>query len=256
MHIKHPNMAENIKLKLKNKELSLGSWMQLPDANVAEIMGQSGYDWVAVDLEHGSFGVEKLPDMLRALKLGGTSPFVRLAHNNKTDIKKALDAGAEGIIIPMVSSYDDVANLVKWAKYPPDGIRGVGYSRANLFGRKFDQYVKNINENLVVVIQIEHINAINELSRILEDFSIEAVMIGPYDLSASMGLTGEFTHLDFEEAINRVKVLTNKFNIASGIHVVKPDKNELLSRVDEGYTFIAYATDAIFLYNSCKNPLL
>ena len=132
---------QSIRAKLKSKELSLGSWMQLPNGSVAEIMEQSGYDWVALDLEHGSFSLYQLPDLFRALELVGTLPLVRLAEGSERELKGVLDAGAGGVIIPKIeTSALRLERACSFCKWPPGGLRGVGFSRANLFGRRFESY--------------------------------------------------------------------------------------------------------------------
>ena len=128
------------KLLNSNSSFSIGSWMQLSDASIAEIMGQSNYDWVAIDLEHGSIDISQLPDIFRALELGETLPLVRLAEGHPKDCKQALDAGAGGVIVPMVEDAGQLKLIKDFCRWPPSGRRGVGFSRANLFGKFFEDY--------------------------------------------------------------------------------------------------------------------
>jgi len=231
----------------------LGSWMQLPNASVAEIMGKAGYDWIVVDLEHGSFNIETLVNVNRAIELGGAAPFVRLPNIDPKTIKDSLEAGARGLIFPMVESLEQLENAINWSLYPPLGTRGVGYSRANLFGKQFDEYYQNSSE-LVFVAQIEHINAVKNLGSILTAKHLDAIIVGPYDLSASMNLTAQFDHPEFKAAIESIKSQAVANNIPLGMHVVQPDSSELQSKIDEGYQFIAYSLDAVFLYQSAQIP--
>lgn len=233
----------------------VGSWMQLPNASLAEIMGRAGYDWVAVDLEHGSFGLESLPGIFRALELSGTVPFARVGQNSCKDIKQAIEAGARGVIIPMIETRQDLEQAVAWAKYPPQGRRGVGYSRANLFGQRFDEHFQSLNDELVIVAQIESIAAIQGLEDILTVPGLDAMMIGPYDLSASMNLTGNFEHPEFKQALLRAAEIAHRLHIPMGLHIVQPNPELLRRKVAEGYRFIAYGIDAVFLYNAAANPL-
>ena len=231
----------------------MGSWMQLPNASVAEIMGKAGYDWIVVDLEHGSFNIETLVNVNRAIELGGSAPFVRLPNIDPKTIKDSLEAGARGLIFPMVESLEQLENAINWSLYPPLGIRGVGYSRANLFGKQFDEYYQASSE-LVFVAQIEHINAVKNLGSILTARHLDAIIVGPYDLSASMNLTAQFDHPEFKAAIESIKSQAVANNIPLGMHVVQPDSSELQSKIDEGYQFIAYSLDAVFLYQSAQIP--
>ena len=144
----------NIRKKLDNGGCSIGSWMQIPHASIAEIMGQAGYEWVAVDLEHGAISIHQLPDLFRALELGNTLPLVRLAQGHSKDCKQALDAGAGGVIVPMVESAEQLIMVRDACCWPPTGNRGVGYSRANLFGKNFDEYTvmyPNYELNLIYI---------------------------------------------------------------------------------------------------------
>jgi 2-dehydro-3-deoxyglucarate aldolase len=240
-----------LRQKLKAGEPSIGSWMQLADSNVAELMGAAGYDWVAVDLEHGRYAENQLPDIFRALVSGGTLPFARLGQVSAYTVKAALEAGAQGLIFPMVESAEQVRQAVSWALYPPKGSRGVGYSRANLFGKEFEAYREF---SPFMVAQIEHKDAARDIEAILAVEGLDAIMIGPYDLSASMGLTGQFDHPDFKALLNGVVAACAKYKIPAGQHVVVPDPGRLEGTLAEGYRFVAYCTDAIFLWTSASRP--
>ena len=242
-----------IREKLKHGKPSIGSWLQIPHPSVAEILGQSGYDWTVVDMEHGSISTHQLPDLFRALELGGTLPLVRLSVGNPEECKQALDGGAGGVIVPMVESAEQLQSTRNACRWPPAGNRGVGYSRANLFGKHFTEYTKEAQSPLLVA-QIENIRAIENLGEILSVKGLDAVFIGPYDLSASMGIIGQFDHTDFQEVMNRVLEICQHHKISSGIHVVQPDPDELRLRIEEGYRFIAYSIDSVFLLQCCQLP--
>ncbi|MDH5719786.1 MAG: aldolase/citrate lyase family protein [Spirochaetia bacterium] len=245
----------NIKQKLKNNEPTVGTWMQIPDTSVAEIIGKSGYDWVALDLEHGLFSPCQLPDICRAIEIGGSVPFARISFNHFKEIKHALEAGVRGIIIPMISSAEELKEGINNALYPPNGNRGVGYSRANLFGRYFNQNVPAINREIIVVAQIENMNAVKSLDEILQVKGLDAIIVGPYDLSASMGITAEFENPDFIEIMRHIKSKAQTYQVPMGMHIVQPSPEELKLRIKEGYRFIAYSIDAVFLYKSALNPI-
>jgi 2-dehydro-3-deoxyglucarate aldolase len=235
-----------IRAKLKEGGYSIGSWMQIPHTSVAEIMGQAGYDWVAVDMEHGAVAAHQLPDLFRALELGNTLPLARIAQGHPKDCKQALDAGAGGIIVPMIESAQHLISVRDACRWPPSGCRGVGFSRANLFGKNFDAYREEAQAPLLVAM-IEHYRAVAELDGILDVEGLDAILIGPYDLSASMGLTARFDHPDFCTALNRILSLTMAKSIPVGVHVVTLDSDELKHRIEEGYRFLAYSIDAVML---------
>lgn len=243
-----------IRSKLNSGKFTVGSWMQIPSTSIAEIMGDAGYDWVAIDLEHGSMSTSQLPDLFRALELGGTLPLVRLAHGNLKEVKDALDAGAGGIIIPMIETPEQLNEVIQLACWPPEGKRGVGFSRANLYGKYFSKYSEEARKTLVIA-QIEHVNAVDNIDKILEVPGLDGVMIGPYDLSASMNLTGRFDHPEFKNALSMILQSCIRLNKAAGVHIVTPDPAELQKRINEGYQFIAYSIDSVFLHRSVVNPL-
>ena len=238
-----------IREKLNAGGHSIGSWMQIPHASVAEIMGAAGYDWVAVDMEHGSISVHQLPNLFRALELGNTLPLVRLAQGHSKDCKQALDAGAAGVIVPMVESAEQLIAVQDSCRWPPAGVRGVGFSRANLFGKNFEAYSKEAQAPLLVAM-IESLKAIDQLDQILRVEGLDAIFIGPYDLSASMGITGQFEQPKFISALDRIRTIAKAHGIPYGMHVVKPSKEELNQRIADDYRFVAFSIDTVFLMHS------
>jgi 2-dehydro-3-deoxyglucarate aldolase len=245
---------EEIRENLKSGGRSIGSWMQIPHPSIAEIMGQAGYAWVAVDLEHGAISIHQLPDLFRALELGGTLPLARVAQGEAKDCKQALDAGAGGVIVPMVQSAEQLERVRDAVRWPPAGKRGVAFSRGNLFGKNFDEYIEEAQQPLLVAM-IEHINAIENLDAILQVNGLDAILIGPYDLSASMGLTAKFDHPKFLEIIKKIKECADRATVPCGVHIVTPLADELQDKIDIGYRFIAYSIDAVFLNKSVQRPI-
>jgi 2-dehydro-3-deoxyglucarate aldolase len=247
-------LIDGIREKLHDARPSVGSWMQIPSASLAEIMGAAGYDWVAVDLEHGSISTHQLPDLFRALALGGTLPLARIACDDPKDCKQALDAGAGGIIVPMVSSATQLKRVLDACRWPPTGTRGVGFSRANLFGKQFLEYQEEAQAPLVVAM-IEHVDAVENLQEILAVEGLDAILIGPYDLSASMNMVAQFEAPEFKSIIQYIYDCATASNIACGIHVVEPDPKQLNHYIREGYRFLAYSIDAVFLSKNSNNPV-
>jgi len=240
--------------KLLSGKVSIGSWMQIPNASVAEILGHSGYDWVAVDMEHGSITTNQLPDLFRALELGGTLPLVRLAEGTAKECKSALDAGASGVIIPMIETAEQLKSVRDACCWPPSGSRGVGFSRANLFGGRFDEYCQESQEPLIVAM-IENIKALNELEDIVRVKGLDAIMIGPYDLSASLGKVGNFNDKDFARVKESIINIAKKNHMPCGLHIVEPSKKALSDKILEGYQFLAYSMDSVFMRDAFSHPL-
>ena len=248
------NNILKIRNKLQTGMYSIGTWIQIPHASIAEILGKSGYDWVTVDLEHGSISVDQLPDLFRAIELGHTLPLARISQANPQNCKQALDAGAGGVIVPMIENVSQLESIKDACCWPPAGNRGVGFSRANLFGKNFSEYAKEAQAPLLVA-QIESIVAVDNLVKILMVDGLDAIIVGPYDLSASMKLTAEFEHPEFIDIMSHIFSLCNEYNIPFGDHLVLPNPEELQKRIQKGYQFIAYSTDAVFLYDSAKCPI-
>jgi 2-dehydro-3-deoxyglucarate aldolase len=244
---------QDIRKRLLTGGHSIGSWMQIPHPSIAEIMGQAGYDWVAIDMEHGAVAVNQLPDLFRALELGNTLPLARIAQAQPKDCKQALDAGAGGIIVPMIESAEQLVAVRDACRWPPAGTRGVGFSRANLFGKHFEVYREEAQAPLLVAM-IEHHRAVAELEAILAVDGLDAILIGPYDLSASMGLTAQFDHPDFCATMEKIRTLAAATSIPAGVHVVAPSPEQLRQRLDEGYRFLAYSIDASMLNSVVSLP--
>ena len=239
---------------LVNHKVTIGSWMQINSPDVAEIMGRADYDWVAIDMEHGSISNTDLPNLIRSLQLGDTLPLVRIQEGSRSNCKQALDSGACGVIVPMIMDSKELQNVIDWCCWPPKGNRGVGFSRANLFGKYFEEY-KDESQSPLIIAQIEHIKAVNNLEEILKVRGLDATIIGPYDISASLGITGELDHPDVLSVCEKVIKLSKKYDIPTGIHVIEPKEKKLSDALEKGYKFIAYSIDALFLQNILKNPL-
>ena len=246
--------AEDIRKKMKSGKASIGTWMQLANADAAEILANAGYDWVAVDLEHGAFSRAQQADLYRAIELGGAVPMARVAESSMTHIRAALDAGAKGIILPMIESAEGLQQAISHIFYPPTGRRGVGFCRANLFGQKFDQYLAGTARETLVVAQIEHINAMDHLDAIMQTPGLDAIMVGPYDLSGSMGMPGDFSNPEFEKLMNEISATCKKYKIPMGAHIVQPDTQMLQTRIEQGYLFLAYGIDTVFLAHAAALP--
>ena len=254
--------SSEIRQKLKAKRPSVGTWLQIPSPDVAEIIGRMGYDWAAVDMEHGSFTRAMLPDIFRALERWGTQPFVRLVEATKSEIKAALDCGARGLIFPMIESRAQLDDAIAYAQYPGGsefsaGARGVGFSRANLFGMDFDAHLHpqtGMGRDIVLVAQIEHVRAVPELDAIFSHPRLDAYMVGPYDLSASMNCTGRFDDPEFIAVLETIRTKAEAHGMPRGYHVVAPEPETLAARVKDGYTFLAYGIDALFLMGAARCP--
>jgi 2-dehydro-3-deoxyglucarate aldolase len=238
---------QGMKAKLLNGECQLGSWITLAHPAIAEIMANAGFDWLAVDLEHSVITIREAEELIRVIDLCGCAPLVRLTSNDENQIKRVMDAGSHGVIVPMVCTKEEAQKAVAAVQYPNSGKRGVGLARAQGYGASFDTYRNWLSDNATVIVQIEHIDAVNNVEAILSTPGVTGYIIGPYDLSGSMGLIGQLTHPDVEAAIKRVEVVGNKLNMPGGIHVIEPRPEELDARINQGFKFIAYSLDTRML---------
>lgn len=228
--------------------------MQISNSSIAELMGSSGYDWVAIDAEHGSFALSELPDLFRALELGNTLPLVRVPDQNLKYCQQVLDAGAAGIIVPLIEDEKMLTEIIDATRWPPAGTRGVGYSRVNRFGGDFQSYSVEA-QNPFVAAMIESERGLKKLDDIISIPGLDAVLVGPYDLSASLGKLGLFEDPKIQDAFEEIKVKCIAKGIAIGIHVVNPSPMELRARIQEGFTFIAYSVDSVMLRLTSQNPI-
>lgn len=233
----------SLKNKLRSGQLTLGSWITLGHPGIAEIFARVGYDWLVVDLEHSTISIEQAGDLIRVIDLAHVAPLVRLTTNDPNQIKRVMDAGAHGIVVPMVNTAQEAASAVASTRYAPKGTRGVGLARAQGYGVSFKDYLKWQEDGPVVIVQIEHKDALQTLENILKVDGVDGFIIGPYDLSCSMGIPGEFDHPDFIETMNFIRATGQKLNCPGGIHVVEPDCIQLQQAIESGYRFIAYSVD-------------
>ena len=245
----------NLKERVKKRELTIGSWITIGHSVVVEIMAKAGYDWLTIDMEHSAITLDIAQDLIRVIELCDVVPLVRVGENDSNLIKRVMDAGAHGVIVPMVNSKEDAEKAVASVQYPPKGFRGVGLARAQKYGADFEGYKKWNEQESIVIVQIEHIKAVENLESILSVPGVDGFIIGPYDLSGSLGVPGQFDHPEMVKALNRVKDVSEKMNALSGFHVIPPDVEAFQEKVREGYKFIAHSLDVLFLGNGCRNSL-
>jgi len=241
--------------KLSSRVLTIGSWITIGHPAIAEIMARAGFDWLVVDLEHSVISIDVAGDLIRIIDLCGVAPLVRLTSNDPDQIKRVMDAGAHGIVVPMVNSAVEAARAVAATRYAPQGSRGVGLGRAQGYGVSYQDYLEWQRDGPVVIVQIEHKDAIDQLDDILTVPGVDGFIIGPYDLSCSMGLPGQFESPEFVDAIVRIREAGQRIGCPAGVHIVEPDLEQLEQKIREGFTFIAYSVDSRMLDVSARQGL-
>ncbi len=247
-------LAATIKEKISAGNASIGTWMSMGHESIAEIMATAGYDWVVIETEHTAIDNSEALRLIMAIEGKGCVPLVRLAWNDPIQAKAVLDSGAAGVLVPMVNSREEAQMAVDAVRYPPLGKRGVGLARAQGYGQAFTEYVRAANDHGLLIVQIEHIDAVKNIDEILSVKGIDGTFIGPYDLSMSMGIPGELDHPDIQAAKHKVLEATLAHGLVPGIHLVHPDLavQELPVCIAAGYRFIALGTDILFLGDSCR----
>jgi len=244
-----------LKGKLDNRELTVGSWITLAHPAIAEIMARAGFDWLVVDLEHSVITIREAEELIRVIDLCGVVPLVRLSANDPVQIKRVMDAGAHGIIVPMVNSAEEARRAVEALRYPPEGKRGVGLARAQGYGNSFDRYKEWLNQESIVIVQVEHIKAVENLDAILSVEGVDGFIVGPYDLSGSLGIPGQFGNEFMIEAMSKIQTSMSSSSKIPGYHVVEPDVDQLQQRVREGYRVLAYSVDIRMLDTCCRSAI-
>jgi 2-keto-3-deoxy-L-rhamnonate aldolase RhmA len=242
----------NLKKNLQQGKLCLGTWITLGHASIAEIFAKAGYEWLVVDLEHSTISIEQAGELIRTIDLVGAVPLVRLTSNDINQIKRVMDAGAHGIVVPNVNTAQEARDAVAATRYAPAGRRGVGLARAQQYGHGFKEYLEWQKDSPVVIVQIEHQSALDHLEEIFAVSGVDGFIIGPYDLSCSMGMPGEFERPEFIAAMQRILKAGLKARCPAGLHIVEPDPVRLRQVVDEGYRFIAYSVDIRMLDVSAR----
>lgn len=233
-----------------NNKHSIGTWITIGNYESTEIILQHNFDWICVDIEHSTISLKTMKTLISLCEKYNTKSYVRIPEINKALISKILDAGARGIIIANVQSAEDIKKTIEYVFYSPKGSRGMGLSRAQEYGKKFNQYVSKDSKNIDIIPMIESEEAIKNLEDILSYEEIKLSMIGPYDLSSSLNNPGNFQSKEFKSALNKYKKTSSNLGKGMGIHVVEPSKKDLLKSIKENYSFIAFSTDAIFLDRS------
>lgn len=237
----------SLKQKLAKREITIGSWITIAHQAVIDILAEAGFEWLTIDLEHTSIDYNELQVLIGFIQSHNMAALVRVSKNEEVVIKRVLDAGADGIVVPMICSAEEAADAVSFAKYPPQGRRGVGLNRAQRYGFGFEEYKEWVDKELVVIAQIEHVKGVNEIKRIISQEGIDGILIGPYDLSGSLGMPGNYNDKAVLDALKKVENACLENGTSMGYHVIDPDYRLVKEKEKLGYNFIAFSTDFLFM---------
>lgn len=240
-----------VKDKLKTGQLIFGGWITIPHPALAEIMALSGFEFLVIDTEHGAINVESVQSLIQAMAVTEVIPMVRVAGSQRTFVNKILDTGPGGVIVPMVNSRKEAEEAVQAARYPPEGVRGMGLGRAQGYDdTRLDEYLKVANDLMLVGIQIEHRDAVAQIGEIVTTPGLDLIFLGPADLSASMGYRGQPGHPKVQQAIEKVAEAAKQARVPLGIPVGGPE--EVAARVKQGFQFFHLGVDSVYLGSACK----
>ena len=236
-------MNVRFRQRLLAHETLLGTIVTLEAPEVVEALCHIGYDWLFIETEHAPLAP---PAVQRIVQTAGTTPcLVRLSRGDEISIKRALDAGAAGIIVPQVNSAAHARLIVSYAKFAPMGSRGFGLSRASMYGLNAEDYVARANDGTTIIVLAEHVDAVENIEAICAVEGVDAVFIGPYDLSASMNKIGRINDREVLDAINHIRDVCRGRGMPVGIHGTTPEF--VLPRIAAGFSLLSCGADiAIF----------
>jgi 2-keto-3-deoxy-L-rhamnonate aldolase RhmA len=232
---------------LLQRRVTIGTWLQINNATAAEVLANAGYEWIAIDIEHTDIDITSLTDLLRGMYGRGAAPVARVASNNVLEIRRALDVGAAGVLVPFVSTAEQARQAVAAAKYPPVGVRGFSFSRANNWGVDFAAEARSANDRTAVVVMIESKEGVENIESIVAVEGVDAVFIGPYDLSGSYGIPGQTQDPVVRSACHRVVDACAHAGKSVGLLVVRPTPEAVSQAIDDGFTLICLGIDTVFL---------
>lgn len=237
--------------RLLAKEILIGTLISIPSTEIVELCSQLGFDWLFIDAEHGAFGPAEVLTLLQAAH--ECPCLVRVPGSDEAWIKKVLDAGATGIIVPQISSTEQAHAVIQYAKYPPLGKRGVGLGRAHAYGHNFSSYLKHANEQTTIVLQAENQAAVDCIDEIAKIPGVDAILIGPYDLSASLGHTGDISHTNVQTAIKKISQGCINHNTQLGIFGVSAEDVEPYKA--QGFSLLTVGVDTLFVESAAMAAL-
>jgi 2-keto-3-deoxy-L-rhamnonate aldolase RhmA len=257
-------VVPDLRARVARGEFLVGTWLTFLEANVAELLAGSGYDFLVVDMEHGVADAANLQALCIGARAGGaargvsdgTAVLARIGANEPVRIMHALDVGAAGVIVPQIRSVADAERAVAWCRYPPSGLRGAAGRRPSDYGRAVKGYFASANETVFCCIQIETSEALEALDGILAVAGVDALLIGPNDLAAALGHLGETGHPDVEAAVADVRKRGFAAGMPVGIVSASPDPAPAVARKREGYSFVTVGVDFGFLTSGADAALI
>lgn len=234
--------------RLRRRDPLFAAWTSLGHPQITEALVRADVDFVGIDIEHSTITLEQSQRIIAACQAGGKVCLPRIASHNPEMIKRLLDSGADGVIVPMVSSPEEVERIISWVKYPPAGRRSFGVARAQGYGFDFETYTAGWNAASATIIQIETVEGVENIDRLLSYDEIDGAMVGPYDLSGSLGVPGQIDSPLVQEAARQVVEACRRHGRACGTQIVDPDPDQMRRALADGFSFSVLSSDIFLLW--------
>lgn len=248
--------AQGLLAKFQSRELAIGGHVFLTDPSISEAMASFGYDFIWIDAEHGPFDKERILAHIVFANAGGSAAIVRVVSNDRAVIKPVLEMGPDGIIIPMICNKEEAEQAVAACRYPPRGVRGFGPRRANRYGMiSSGEYLAKADSSFLRMVQIEHVDAVRNIDGILSVAGVDAVIIGPNDLSASIGLLGAPSHPDVLALCDTVVAHSKAVGKPCGVSIGPADKDTIKLWVERGIDFVSCGDDISYLAMGAESTI-
>jgi len=243
---------KSLKERIKAGETVHGSWLNLGSHVSADIMGHAGFDWLLIDMEHGSGFEEMMFHQLQVLAAMNVTPLVRTSEASRGRIQQILDSGAQGIMFPQIVSSSEAHHATRLMYYPPKGTRGMAkITRATHFGKTANEYLDQLDNTLLGIIQIETASALKEVEAIAALEEVDVLFVGPTDLSIALNTFGQLHHPTFQDALKSVAAAAKKFGKAAGVLMQDISEYEMYAQL--GYRFLACGGDSVFILQGANS---
>ncbi len=241
-------VAAALRRRLRSRERLYGAWLSIGHPEIASIFASARGDFVGIDLEHTTIELSTAQMIVRVCHEHHRACLPRPFSGDLQQMRRLLDAGADGVIVPQVSARADVDRVVEAMRYPPEGRRSFGVAAAHRYGRAFEAYVRLANESLSLIVQVETREGVEGIEAIVSHPAVDGVMVGPYDLSGSFGVPGELRNPQVVKACSRVIAACRRAGVSCGLHLVYPNLEELRQRCADGFTFFVLGSDIFNLW--------